>query len=228
MCGRYSLDSFTLAQLANRFAATLTVDPSSTWRPSYNVCPMTMQAIILQDDKSRRLGLTRWGWKRQFLKNRPMINARGEDILAEKTKMFTKALRERRCVIPAASFYEWKRDANDKPITPFAIGMREQPIFAMGGLWENENEEGSVLAAHLVLTVQPNSVMAPIHDREPMILRTQADVDRWLNPASTIADIADLLVPVPSEDLHAWRVSKAVNSIKNKGPELKEPVAATE
>lgn len=229
MCGRYSLDSFTLATLANRFAANLAVDQATTsWHPSFNVCPMTFEPIVLQDEKSRRLGLTRWGWKRPFLKNRPMINARGEDILVGKTKMFAKALRERRCVIPAASFYEWKRDANDKPIAPLAIGMREQPIFAMGGLWEYEDEAGIQVAAHLVLTVQPNAVMAPIHDREPMILRSQADVDRWLDPTSSIADIADLLVPVPNEDLHAWQVSTAVNSIKNKGPDLKAPVSVSE
>lgn len=225
MCGRYSLDSFDLATLSNRFAADLAVDASiSKWEPTYNVCPMTSEPIILQDDKSRRLGLTRWGWKRPFLKNRPMINARADDILAGKTKMFTKALRERRCIIPAASFYEWQRDANEKPIAPFAIAVRDQPIFAMAGLWENENEEGSQVAAHLVLTVAPNSLMASIHDREPMILRTESDVDRWLNPNSTVNDIADLLVPVPSEDLHAWQVSNLVNSIKNKGPELKTHV----
>ena len=98
----------------------------------------------------------------------------------------------------------------------------------MAGLWENENEVGSQVAAHLVLTVAPNSLMAPIHDREPMILRTKADIDRWLNPASSVSDIADLLVPVPSDDMRAWQVSKLVNSIKNKGPELKQPVAVTE
>ena len=226
MCGRYSLDDLDLARIARHFTAELAVDPTTTtWRPSYNVCPMTREPIVLQDDKGRRLGLTRWGWKRPFLKNRPMINARGDDILTGKTKMFSKALRERRCVIPAANFYEWRRDEHDKPLAPYAIAITDQPIFGMAGLWENEDEDGSLVGAHLVLTVQPNAVMASIHDREPMILRSPAEVDRWLDPASTVADIADLLVPVPSEDMRVWQVSTAVNSIKNKGPELVVPVA---
>ena len=225
MCGRYSLDDLDLARIAQFFASESTIGPAtSTWQPSYNVCPMTHEPIVVQDHEGRRLGLTRWGWKRPFLKNRPLINARGDDILTGKTTMFSKALRERRCVIPAANFYEWRRDEHDKPLAPYAIAMLNKPIFGMAGLWETEYEDGCMIGTHLVLTVQPNSVMAPIHDREPMILRSAADVDCWLNPASTVTDIADLLIPVPSDDMRIWQVSKAVNSIKNKGPELVVPV----
>ncbi len=221
MCGRYSLDDYTLPALAERFGAHLAVDPATaTWTPSYNVCPMTMEPIVLQDGRGRRLGLTRWGWKRPFAKNRPLINARGEDILSGKTKLFTTALRDRRCVIPAANFYEWKRDEQDRPLAPFAIRMRDQPIFAMAGLWENEREAEATVAAHLVITVPPNELMAPIHDREPLILRTQDEVDQWLDPAASPADIAALMAPVPAQTMVAWEVSKLVNSIKNKGPEL--------
>lgn len=47
--------------------------------------------------------LMRWGWSRDF--NKAVINARTDKLAV---RFWNKALRERRCVIPASGFHEWQ------------------------------------------------------------------------------------------------------------------------
>jgi len=73
------------------------------------------------------------------------------------------------------------------------------------------------------LTTDANAMIAPIHDRMPVILGPE-DWAAWLGE-EPIADPAALLKPFPAERMTLWPVSKAVGNVKNQGRELAEPVA---
>jgi len=188
--------------------------------PHWNCAPTQYLPIIRQDADGRHLEGTRWGWRRPFTKA-GLINAKGEDILT-KTKIFRKALAERRCIVPASHFYEWQ-PGDGKSKQPFAIGLNAAPLFAMAGLWEDERDGDVVERCHVVCTIDPNELMQSIHGRQPLILTTPEQVDRWLNPASEMAEVVDLIKTTPAELMHAWKVSQAVGSVKNNGPELAQP-----
>jgi putative SOS response-associated peptidase YedK len=64
-------------------------------------------------------------------KHKPLINARAK-TLTEKASV-KKALMNRRCLIPADSFYEWKSATGIK--TPMNIHLKGNKLFAMAGQW---------------------------------------------------------------------------------------------
>ena len=96
-----------------------------------------------------------------------MINARAE-TLAEKPA-YRAAFARRRCPIPADTFYEWWTGADGK--VPHAIRRDDREPFAMAGLWEHWlGPDGSEIESCTIIVTDANALLAPIHDRMPVIL----------------------------------------------------------
>ena len=75
-----------------------------------------------------------------------------------------------------------------------------------------------------LLTTEANDLMRPIHDRMPVILH-RADFEPWLTADPDAAfDLHALLRPYPANLMTAWPVSPLVNTPRNDGPQLAEPV----
>ena len=196
--------------------------------PRYNIAPAS-QVLALRDTPEGRVGsFMRWGlvpsWAKD-LSSLPMLhNARGETV-AEKP-MFRTALRKRRCIVPASGFYEWKADNGSR--VPHYIHRRDDELFGFAGLWEEwESPDGSPLRTCTIITVAPNELMAPIHNRMPAILR-KADEDAWLNPEEKDTDtIIAMLKSYPSEEMEAYLVSRHVNTPQHDDASCIEPETAT-
>ena len=140
--------------------------------------------------------------------------------MAEKPA-FRGAFRKRRCLVPADGFYEWRKHEGGGPKQPMLIRRRDREPFALAGLWEHwRGPEGEVETC-TILTTEANAVLAPIHDRMPVILGP-ATYDRWLDPARPEAE--ELLRPCPDEWLEAFPVSKQVNNVRNDAAELITPM----
>lgn len=89
--------------------------------------------------------------------------------------------------------------------------MQHATPFAMAGLWDTWGD----LYSCTIITTVANELMAPIHDRMPVIL-AQDDYAQWLSPDNTDTDgLQALLRPSSPEDMECWQVSKQVNSPKN-------------
>jgi putative SOS response-associated peptidase YedK len=73
-----------------------------------------------------------------------------------------------------------------------------------------------------ILTTAPNALVAPLHDRMPVIL-VPDDYARWLGEE---ADPADLIRPYPADDMTAWPVSTRVNKADNDDAAMLDPVEA--
>ena len=149
-----------------------------------------------------------------------MINARAETV-AEKPA-FRRALERKRCILPADGFYEWLR--NGKERLPQLFTAADGSVLGFAGLWEvwrpKDEPDAEPLRTCTIITTSANSVMAPIHDRMPVVLPLEA-WDRWLDPAPRqVAEVEDLLVPAPDGFLVRRPVSTKVNNVKNEGAEL--------
>jgi putative SOS response-associated peptidase YedK len=216
MCGRY-----TIALPAVDIALLLDlITPDFDFEPRYNVAP-TQRLPVLSNAAPDRLALYRWGlipsWAKDPSIGNKLLNARAE-TLAEKPA-FRQALAQRRCLVPATGFYEWKAGPLGK--VPHHIHMISGELLTFAGLWESwKDAEGREIRSFTIITTTPNELMAPIHDRMPVIIAPE-DRQRWLNGP----DVADLLRPFPDGALQADPVSPAVNSPRNEGPSLLDPPA---
>ena len=215
MCGRFTL----FASPETIQAEFVLAEPPANLAPRYNIAPTQAVAVIANHDAERRLELFQWGlipsWARDPSIGSRMINARAE-TLAEKPS-FRTALRKRRCLILADGFYEWRKDNGGK--TPFFIHLASRRPFALAGLWEVwQTPDGSALPTCTIITTGPNSLIAALHDRMPVILPPAAYA-AWLDPAPLApTDLAPLLVSYPAGEMALYPVSRTVNAPANDSP----------
>jgi putative SOS response-associated peptidase YedK len=164
----------------------------------------------------------RWGlvpsWSKQEKYGYKMINARAETI-AEKPS-FRRSLQNRRCLVPATGYYEWRELPESRPTkkakAPMYFTLHGDRPFAFAGLWDVwKRFDGKEIVTFTIITCEPNELVRPIHDRMPVILRPE-DESRWLDLATVApAELTPLLNPYPSELMKVYEVSKLVNSPKH-------------
>lgn len=216
MCGRFVL--VALADVMNQvFDLRNTQDPLPQ---RFNIAP-TQQIGVITNERPDELAWHRWGlvpgWAKDAKIGNRMINARSETA-AEKPS-FRAAFRRKRCLIPASGFFEWKRAGAARQ--PVYISLRERPLFAFAGLWEQwHSAEGDEVRSATILTTEANAFMDSIHQRMPVILAPE-EHDAWLQPAAREAH-QELLRPCAPELMRAWPVSTYVNRAGNDSPETIE------
>ena len=204
-----------MAQLFNAVPANDLPDA-----PRYNVCPTTPVHVIRAGEGDRRLVAMRWGfipmWYKKPSGGPLLINARAETI-AEKPA-FRKAVRERRCLIPATGFYKWTKDADGNRL-PWYIHRTDSAPIAFAAVWQSWGGDDPVDTCAMVTTAATGR-MTDIHHRVPVMLEP-ANWPLWLGEAGKGAAP---LMRAPDEGVFDWhRVERAVNSNKAQGPELIEP-----
>ncbi|QPC80692.1 SOS response-associated peptidase [Phototrophicus methaneseepsis] len=218
MCGRYVLNA-TPEQLQKAFD----LDNVPRLEPRYNIAP-TQPVPIITDASPKELTLVQWGlvpsWSKDPSIGGRMFNARAETA-AEKPS-FRNAFKRRRCLIPATGFYEWRKEGKTKK--PQYIHMKDNSIFAFAGLWEVWTDpEGGELWSCTILTGEPNDLIEPLHNRMAVILE-QGDYDTWLDQDAPTEALTEVLQPYPSEEMAYYEVATTVNSYRNEGAELIEPL----
>jgi putative SOS response-associated peptidase YedK len=223
MCGRYTLSSPT-----DLLAELLELDSVPELAPRYNIAPTQEAAVVRFNAESgvRSLELLRWGlipfWSKDPGIGSRMINARAETV-AEKPS-FRTSFKRKRCLVVADGFYEWQ--ATGGPKQPFYFRFEGGVPFALAGLWDRwEKGEGEPIESFTILTTEPNEVVAPVHQRMPVILDREG-MATWLDPAIEEADrLTPLLGPFPTTGMEGYPVSTYVNSPGNDTPRCIEPLA---
>jgi putative SOS response-associated peptidase YedK len=230
MCGRFTLYC-SWSELVEIYGLTGT--PQNI-EPRYNIAPTQPVLAVRFNPKTgeRTLDPLRWGlvphWAKDLKFGTRCINARGETLSA--TPAFRDAVKARRCLIPASAFYEWKKTGTAKQ--PFAIVPTDGPVFAFAGLWENWRDktagEGTEwIRTCAIVTAEPNELVAPIHDRMPVILPREA-WPAWLGETeATSGDLQALLKPYPAGRMRAYPISSRVNSVKIDERSLLAPVSVS-
>ena len=180
----------------------------------------------------RQLRVVRWGlvpfWAKDTKIGSRMINARAETV-AEKPA-FRRAFAQRRSLLPADGYYEWQqRDGGPKQ--PIYITRADGRSLAFAGLYElwrdpsvPPDDADAWLWTTTVITTSAPDDLGHIHDRMPMVI-DPGSWGEWLDPANRdVSDLRSLLVPAAASGLTTYPVSTAVNSVRNNGPELIEPL----
>jgi len=219
MCGRYSFAPDL--KIVNEHYDISVNDDDLT--PNYNCAPSQLLPVIT-NDKSIGFNFFRWGlipfWAKDISIGNKLINARSETILEKPS--FRNAFRQRRCLVPADAFYEWKQEVKEK--IPYRIFLKNQNIFSMAGIWEKcKLPNGETIFSFAIITTQPNTLMTKIHNRMPVILDKKGE-DLWINNTDE-KELTNLLKPFPAEQMTAYRISNLVNSPRNNSPKIIEPIA---
>ena len=246
MCGRYAAAKDPSA-LVEEFEVE--EPPAEALRPDYNVAPTKKVYLVVdkvhEQQHERALVIGRWGlvpsWAKDPSIGSRMINARAETV-AEKPA-FRRAFAKRRCLLPADGYYEWylptSPDApvgkSGKPLKqPFFIHPSDGSSLAMAGLYEwwrdptrADDDPAAWLLSCTIITTEATDEVGRIHDRMPMTI-ARTDWAAWLDPGNGAEEAGHLLVPALDGALTAYPVSTLVNSVKNNGPELLEPIPADE
>lgn len=215
MCGRYTLKT-NLSELMQIFQAE--ADNELDLAPRHNIAPTETVPVVRADptDKRRELVMLRWGlipfWAKDPKIGNRMINARAETI-AEKPS-FRQAFQSRRCLIPADGFYEWKKV--DRQKIPYLIDRPNHQPFAFAGLWEHWQKDGQDISSCTIITTTPNSLMAELHDRMPVILPND-QYPLWLDPdCRDLSQLEPLLCPCPSDFLKCVPIEQPKNDPQKK------------
>lgn len=235
MCGRYVI-AYGPEMLVHGFSATRVVP----FPQRFNVAPQSQVPVVFETRAGGRIvELMRWGlvphWAKDASIGKKLNNARAEGM-AEKPS-FREAVRRRRCIVPASGFYEWQAVSAHKGggKQPWYISPKDEPLFAFAGLFEawrpklaTEAEAADWLLTCCIVTTAPNALMAPIHDRMPVIL-VRDHWDAWLSrDLHDPAKLAPMLQGLPAEAMQAWPVAHTVNRSSAEGAELIVPLGPSQ
>lgn len=218
MCGRYTLTDPDPRLLRFRFGLAESVEIDQP--PRYNVAPTDAVLAVRERDGVREPGSLRWGLIPHYADpdsfDRLLINARAETVA--EAPAFRDAFDGYRCLVVADGFYEWRATETGKK--PLWITRPEHEPFAFAGLWARAKRgDGSEVHSCAIVTCTPGEVVAPIHDRMPVILPREAEA-AWLDRDHDQDELLELLQP--TDELDVTEVSDAVNDARYDGPELIE------
>jgi putative SOS response-associated peptidase YedK len=246
MCGRF-VSARKRLELLEKFAAERD-SVGEDRNPDYNVAPTKRIYTVLQhkagrgveggqsdlQGAERELRLVRWGlvptWAKDTKGGARMINARAETVAVKPS--FRSAFKRRRCLIPADGYYEWQ--TVDKAKQPYYIYRTDGGILAFAGiyeLWRDEtvpdDHENAWYWSAAIITTDATDDIGRIHDRTPMVVAPESWTD-WLDPANNDKEmLLATMLPATSSGaggLTSYPVSTAVNSVRNNGPALVEPL----
>jgi len=187
--------------------------------------------LLVLEDGMLTLHSARWGlipgWWREEKPPKLSFNARVEEAAAK--PMWRDAMRFGRCLVPAEGWYEWRTEERLDPATgeivkskqPYYIRRRDGNLVCFAGVASRRKTEISCA----ILTGPSAGPIAVLHDRMPIALPEEAR-EEWLDPAMKDAQRASALARQsarPGELVH-FAVRKLVNSTRNDGPELIEPL----
>jgi len=219
VCGRFSLGVST-DRLVEAFGIA---EGDLDWQPRYNIAPTQDVAAVVAGETGPRIGTLRWGlipyWADDPAIGNRLINARAETV--DEKPSFRDPFRDRRCLVLADGFYEWRKENGAK--TPMRVRLPDEEPFAFAGLWDRWlDPDGGPVHTCAIITTDASPAIRPIHPRMPVIL-PPGDRERWIDDDADPAALKDLLHPYRGE-LEAYAVPTRVNSPANEGPDLIEPV----
>ena len=150
---------------------------------------------------------------------RPLINARAETI--HEKRAFADAFRERRCLVPANGWFEWRGPSRARQ--PFHLTLVEETPISFAAVWERWEAREQVIESFAILTTPASAELADIHHRQPAIV-APAWCAEWLDPSSKAHELLDRLSTPNPGPYERRPVGARVNSVRNDDPDILRPV----
>jgi putative SOS response-associated peptidase YedK len=185
----------------------------STLEPQYNIAPAEQALAIPATDGPRQAVLMKFGLANPWREGAGLLlNMRAESFVNKPA--FKRYLERQRCLVPADGFYEWRKTKAGS--LPYGYSIKGGGLFGFAGIYDQD--------CFAIITTEANAIVREVHDRMPVILR-RSEEDLWLDSKVTeYSKLIPLLAPYPSAELTAAELSQAVNSARNKGPEVLRPL----
>jgi putative SOS response-associated peptidase YedK len=191
-----------------------------------------MQTVLVvrnSKERGRVLEGMRWGLIPRWAKDEAIgvktINCRAETAATKPA--WRASFRDRRCLVPADGFYEWKKmDGGGGKKQPMVVRVKAEGdapgahVFALAGLWDRWRPPvGEPIDTCTILTTEPNELVRDIHDRMPVIVARE-EWGEWLDPSADVERVKEALTPMDAGKMEAWPVSSLVSNTRNEGEEL--------
>ena len=205
MCGRFVLIS-DLKNIQKNFNIQ---DISCEYQPSWNIVPNQLIPAVINHEGINQLVCFRWGlfpsWSKDPSIAKKLINARAETV--DKKPSFRDAFKKRRCLIVADGFYEWKREGKSK--MPLYFYLKSGRPFGFAGLYETWiSPDKKEINTCVIITTAANELIAPVHDRMPVILSNDQE-KVWLeSDAYDVSGLKSILKPYPANEMNYKTVDK--------------------
>ncbi len=218
MCGRYS-NTLSPKKIAQELGIDIKEVPPL--KPRYNIAPSDPVACLVKNSKLK-VDIFVWGlipsWAKDLAIGNQMINVRAETV-AEKPS-FKGPFKNKRCLVLADGFYEWKKQGKYK--TPYYFRLKSGNLIGFAGIWSDwMSKEGSEIKSCAIITGEPNDLVREVHERMPVII-PRKEFDTWLDCSSYDAKrLQALLKPYPRDEMEAFPVSQLVNDPKNDIPDCR-------
>jgi putative SOS response-associated peptidase YedK len=191
----------------------------------FNVAPTQEVPAVVQNRDGRRMRMLRWGlvprWAKELKTGLTMINARAETLAGSAAYGWLVERGSHRCLAVADGFYEWiKAEDPSQPRRPLRFSLASGASFCFAGLWTTWTAPtGDVVPSCTIVTTAANELVAPVHDRMPVVLADPAAWEAWLDPALDAGAVAPLLTPPPAESMRVAAANPALNSPDHEGPD---------
>ena len=198
MCGRFFWDNDAEEAFEEDFPELMRIARAQEkiLRAGDYMPSMNAAAVVGGDNLSTEI--LKWGFP-GFDKGELLINARAESVQTRPT--FRDSFMLRRCVLPAAGFYEWDKKKNkvtfrrgDRPILYLAGIYRPYTADNRGNRASETDVESRVENRFVVLTREANASMLPVHDRMPLIINKD-EVDLWIRDVDAAGSILTKELP---------------------------------
>ncbi len=183
--------------------------------------------VVFEPETERIVSQLKWGlvpsWSKDVSTSKGLINARAETITEKPS--FREAFKSHRCIIPASGFYEWQKKGTAAK-QPFYFYLKEREVFGFAGLWEEwvDKATGDLLETCTIITTEANEVLKPVHERMPVILKSES-YNEWLDTkVKDTTKLQELLKPYPAKEMDSHAVSKSVNIPESNTAELILPM----
>lgn len=220
MCGRFGLHfdwQKTSRLVWDHFQVEM--DEASYPLPQFNIAPTQQVMVLIHDGEKYRIGLARWGLPLGNGTSQVVSNARSESIFEK--PMFRSLIKQRRCLVIASGFYEWQRDV--KPSRVYWFHPQQQPFLIFAGLYQVVQDQEVKKVFATLMTTQANELMAPIHDRLPVMLNPD-QWRHWVHPKTPIDEFSFLFKSTNFNDLIYYEVSNRVNKVIHNDVGCLEPI----
>ena len=207
--------------MAERYAAkSMAVDGEEI---AAEVFPAHQSVVVLSDKGERLLKSMYWGFIPSWVKDEDMAaydkpnNSRSETVIRNLTEgrgMYFQAMHTGRCILTATGWCEWTGEKGSK--VAHRLSVRGSEFVSFAGLYTFR--PGFPGLSCTMLTTAAKGKAAEFHERVPVVLLSQEDEDRWLNPKSSPRELVDLFLSIPDEMLKSEELDEAPRFSKGRKP----------
>ena len=196
-----------------RWSAQLAALPGfpGEFQPCWNLQPGAQALILREQDGQQRMDLARWGltpaWFTDF--SRTPAHARLESIATQ--PMFRQPFQQRRCLLPANGFFEWRGVRKQ----PYWMSIAE-PLLYFAGIWEAYPSGAIEYLSFAMITREAGA------QRRPILLNA-SEQQQWLDPHAPVERLQELLQETRPA-LFERALATIVNDPRVDGPECLTPI----